>query len=105
MVSRFVALGDSITLGIGDPLPSGSWRGWAALLAASVPGAELHNLAVSGALTRDVEREQLPRALELRPDVPSGVGGGNDTLRPRFDVSAVAAPRAPRVGPRRAPGA
>ena len=104
-MSRFVALGDSITLGIGDPLPGGAWRGWAALLAASVPGGELHNLAVSGALTRDVEREQLPRALELRPDVASVVVGVNDTLRRSFDVSAVAASVAHTVGSLRAAGA
>ncbi|MFE6775841.1 SGNH/GDSL hydrolase family protein [Streptomyces sp. NPDC057702] len=30
---RFVALGDSLTAGIGDPAPGGGWRGWAALLA------------------------------------------------------------------------
>jgi lysophospholipase L1-like esterase len=30
-MTRFAALGDSITLGMGDPLPGGGWRGWAAL--------------------------------------------------------------------------
>ncbi|MYU18663.1 SGNH/GDSL hydrolase family protein, partial [Streptomyces sp. SID8361] len=29
---RFAALGDSLTEGLGDPVPGG-WRGWAALLA------------------------------------------------------------------------
>ena len=32
-IVRFVALGDSVTVGLGDPMPDGSWRGWASLLA------------------------------------------------------------------------
>jgi lysophospholipase L1-like esterase len=90
-VTRFVALGDSITLGVGDPQPDGTWRGWAPLLASALPGAQLFNLATSGALTSDVEHRQLPEALRLRPDVASVVVGVNDTLRHSFDVSRVAA--------------
>ncbi|GAA5183121.1 SGNH/GDSL hydrolase family protein [Rugosimonospora acidiphila] len=89
-MTTFVALGDSITVGVGDPQPDGAWRGWAALLAASLPAPRLHNLAVNGALTRDVERDQLPRALELRPDIASVIMGVNDTLRRTFDVCRVA---------------
>lgn len=29
-MTRIVTLGDSITLGMGDPAPYGGWRGWAA---------------------------------------------------------------------------
>ena len=36
-MTTFVALGDSITVGMGDPAPEGGWRGWAALLAATLP--------------------------------------------------------------------
>lgn len=106
-MGTFVALGDSITMGIGDPLsgaPSG-WRGWAALLAAALPGMTLHNFAVSGALTRDVERGQLPRALELRPEIAAVIVGVNDTLRQDFDPVAVAAALAHTVGALRASGA
>ncbi|MFJ6570176.1 SGNH/GDSL hydrolase family protein [Streptomyces sp. NPDC091292] len=90
---RFVALGDSLTEGVGDPLGDG-WRGWAALLAeglgtAGAP-AEFRNLAVSGAQTRDVLERQTPDALELEPDVVSVVVGVNDTLRCTFDIHAVA---------------
>jgi lysophospholipase L1-like esterase len=93
-----------MTLGMGDPMMDGSWRGWAAILGASL-GAEMHNLAVSGALTADVEREQLPRALELRPDVAAVVVGVNDTLRHSFDATKVAASLAHSVGALRAAGA
>jgi lysophospholipase L1-like esterase len=92
---RFAALGDSITLGIGDPLPQGGWRGWAALLAGAL-GTEgnppqLYNLAVSGARIVDLPGGQLGQALRLRPHVASVVAGVNDTLRGRFDVDAVQA--------------
>jgi hypothetical protein len=48
-MTRIVTLGDSITLGTGDPAPDGGWRGWARLLAAGLPKPELHNLASNGA--------------------------------------------------------
>jgi lysophospholipase L1-like esterase len=81
-MTRFAALGDSITAGMGDPAPG---RGWAALLASTLPQPELHNLATLGALAADVERAQLPAATALRPDVASVVVGINDTLRGDFD--------------------
>ncbi|MFI1002324.1 SGNH/GDSL hydrolase family protein [Streptomyces galbus] len=92
---RFVALGDSLTQGVGDPTVDG-WRGWAALLADGLgtgPGtsARFTNLAVSGAQTRDVLEQQLPVALALRPELAAVVVGVNDTLRRTFDIHAVAA--------------
>ncbi|MET8448182.1 SGNH/GDSL hydrolase family protein [Streptomyces sp. NPDC005209] len=89
---RFVALGDSLTEGVGDPTGEG-WRGWAALLAGGLSGdsVDFTNLAVSGAQTRDVLERQTPAALDLRPDVASVVIGVNDTLRCTFDIHAVAA--------------
>ena len=89
---RFAALGDSVTLGIGDQMPHGGWRGWAALLAGAGPPdrVELCNLARSGALVRDVASEQLPRALSVRPSLASVLVGVNDTLRGKFDPGAVA---------------
>lgn len=104
-MTTFAALGDSITLGLGDPLPGGAWRGWAALLSESLREPELHNLAVPGARSADVERDQLPRALELRPDVASVVMGINDTLRARFDPARIEQAAAHTVGSLRAAGA
>lgn len=93
MTVRFAALGDSLTEGLGDPVPGG-WRGWAALLAAGLaeqPGAvELLNCARSGALTADVAEEQLARALGHRPQLAAVIIGANDTLRGAFDITAVA---------------
>jgi len=104
-MTTFTALGDSITLGIGDPGPAGGWRGWAALLADGLPSGCLHNLATSGAQAADIERTQLPRALELRPDVASVVVGINDTLRPAFDPARIHGTLAHVVGSLTAAGA
>jgi lysophospholipase L1-like esterase len=88
---RFVALGDSLTEGVGDRV-GGAWRGWAALLAGGLGAGDVEftNLAVSGAQTRDVLERQTPAGLALRPDVVSVVVGVNDTLRRTFDLHAVA---------------
>jgi lysophospholipase L1-like esterase len=88
-MTMFTALGDSITLGLGDPVPGGGWRGWAGLLAASLPDARFHNLAANGAQSADVWRDQLPRALDLGTDLASVVVGVNDTLRAGFDPARV----------------
>lgn len=105
----FAALGDSITLGIGDPVRDENgrraWRGWAALLADGLIDSELHVLAASGACASQIERDQLPRALGLRPDVASVIFGINDTLRPGFDPELIARSAAHTVGALRAAGA
>jgi lysophospholipase L1-like esterase len=91
---RFAALGDSVTVGLGDPLPQGGWRGWAPLLAdamAPAGGRELGNFARCGALIEDVARHQLPRALEQRPSHASVLVGVNDTLRGDFELTPIAA--------------
>jgi lysophospholipase L1-like esterase len=108
-MTTFAALGDSITLGVGDPVrvPSQrmTWRGWAALLAEGLCEPTLHNLAGNGALAVDIESIQLPRALELRPDLASVVFGVNDTLRSSFDPDRIAAAAMHTVGALRASGA
>ncbi|GLW58253.1 SGNH/GDSL hydrolase family protein [Kitasatospora phosalacinea] len=91
MTVRFAALGDSLTEGIGDPVPGG-WRGWAALLAPALSPdpVEFRNLASSGALSRDLLLSQLPAALALRPQFAAVLVGGNDTLRDSFDLESTA---------------
>jgi lysophospholipase L1-like esterase len=82
----FVALGDSFTEGLNDRTPTGRYRGWADrfadLLAADQPGLRYANLAIRGKLLGEVVAEQVPRAVELRPDLVSIAAGGNDILRP-----------------------
>jgi lysophospholipase L1-like esterase len=104
-MTTFVALGDSITVGMGDPAPDGGWRGWAALLAATLHQPDMHNLATLGAQARDVERLQLPAAVRLKPDVASVVVGINDTLRGDFDAGLTGAAMDRTIAALRATGA
>jgi lysophospholipase L1-like esterase len=82
--SRYVGVGDSLSEGLGDPLPGGRLRGWAAVLAEhlrqAAPQLAFTNLAVRGHRTRDAIRRQLPAALALRPDLVTVFIGGNDVL-------------------------
>jgi lysophospholipase L1-like esterase len=93
----YVALGDSFSEGIGDPLADGSGcRGWAdrlaERLAARSPALRYANLAVRGKLLHQVIDEQVPAAIEMRPDLVSIAAGGNDLLRPRTDPDTLAQP-------------
>ena len=106
---RFVALGDSTTEGLMDPLPDGSgFRGWAdrlaEVLATIDPELRYANLAVRGKLARQVRAEQLEPALALSPDLASVLSGLNDMLRKSVDVDAVAAEIDGTVGPLRDAG-
>jgi len=93
--SSFVAVGDSFTEGLNDPDPGGGYRGWAdrlaGHLAASNGSLSYANLAVRGRLLRQIVADQVPRAVELRPDLITFSAGGNDLLRPRADPDALAA--------------
>ncbi|MFB7370102.1 SGNH/GDSL hydrolase family protein [Streptomyces sp. NPDC056222] len=92
--TRYVALGDSQTEGLGDGDDATGLRGCAdrlaELIADSSPGLAYANLAVRGKLAGQVRAEQLGPALALRPDVATVVAGMNDLLRPRFDADEVA---------------
>lgn len=94
--SRYVAIGDSFTEGMSDPDPNHEDRyiGWADRLAAllSQHSDDFHyaNLAVRGRKIDDIAGPQLDAGLRLEPDLVSIVGGGNNILRPKADVDAVA---------------
>ncbi|MEZ0074816.1 SGNH/GDSL hydrolase family protein [Planotetraspora sp. GP83] len=108
MTTRLVALGDSVTAGLGDPLPCGGWRGYAGRLAEALGPAEhveFSNLAVCGATSRHLAADQLPRALALRPTLASVLAGVNDTLRGTFVLSEIAADIEEVVGGLRRAGA
>lgn len=94
--SRYVAIGDSFTEGIGDPEPGspGGHRGWAdrvaEVLAETAPDFAYANLAIRGRLLQQILDEQVDAALELRPDLISISAGGNDIIRPGTDPDEVA---------------
>jgi len=94
--SRYVAIGDSFTEGIGDPEPEspGGFRGWADRVAEVLgEGADdfaYANLAIRGRLLQQILDEQIEPALELRPDLVTISAGGNDIIRPNTDPDDVA---------------
>ncbi|MBZ5735743.1 SGNH/GDSL hydrolase family protein [Nocardioides sp. TRM66260-LWL] len=111
---RYVALGDSFTEGVGDldPTRPHGVRGWADrvadVLAAATPPAEpfgYANLAIRGRKLPAILAEQLDPALALAPDLVTLYAGGNDILRPRVDVDALAAALEDAVARLRAGGA
>ena len=79
----YVALGDSAAQGIGASLPSLGYVGLLAdrLRTATGRPVKVVNLSVTGAVLGDVLVEQLPRLLELHPDVVTLAVGGNDVRR------------------------
>ena len=93
-IGSFVAIGDSFTEGLNDRLTENSFRGWADrfadMLSVQQPGLRYANLAVRGKLLGKVAAEQVPRAIEMAPDLVSIAAGGNDILRPGTDSGALA---------------
>lgn len=84
-VGTLVVLGDSVGVGLGDPVAGGGWRGFAPLLAQALAPQRFINLSINGARLGSVRRDQLPVALRSRPDVAIVIAGMNDTMRSDFD--------------------
>lgn len=91
----YVAIGDSFTEGLNDTLPDGSFRGWADRLAAILAGGrddfKYANFAIRGKMLAEIMDEQLPIALDIKPDLVTVCAGGNDIIVPGADVDEVAA--------------
>lgn len=96
-ISRYVALGDSFTEGIGDPHPGSAngLRGWADLVAAQLanhrPDFRYANLAVRGRTMDDVLEDQVNAAMTLEPDFVTIYAGLNDLLKIRTDIDGMMA--------------
>jgi len=94
--TRYVAIGDSFTEGIGDPEPAspGGYRGWAdrvaEVLYSQADDFAYANLAIRGRLLQQIIDEQIEPALELHPDLITISAGGNDIIRPGTDPDEIA---------------
>lgn len=93
--SRYVAIGDSWTEGVGDPdqtRPNGL-RGWADRVAETLTTRSddfgYANLAIRGRTVGEIIDEQLEPALALRPDLITIQGAGNDLLHLSVDIDAL----------------
>jgi lysophospholipase L1-like esterase len=96
-ISRFVALGDSFTEGIGDPHPDSpnGLRGWADIVASHLahqhPDFRYANLAVRGRTMDDVITAQIDAAVLLKPDFVTIYAGMNDLLKLRTNLDGMMA--------------
>lgn len=95
-ITKFIALGDSLTEGLSDKYPDGSYRGWADRVADDLSLAESNfqyaNFAVRGKLLEQVISDQLSVALPLitgTDTVVSFHAGANNVLRPKLDIKKV----------------
>ncbi len=76
---RYLALGDSYTIGTGA---SDDAHSWPSIIAARL-GAELTNPAVNGYTTLDLIRDELPHLERVRPDLVTILIGVNDLVQGR----------------------
>jgi len=76
---RYLALGDSYTIGTGA---SDEFHSWPSIIASRLP-AELTNPAVNGYTTLDLIREELPYLERVHPDLVSILIGVNDLVQGR----------------------
>ena len=84
----YVALGDSTVEGVGASAPTRNYVGRLhERLLEVYPRARLVNLGVGGATAAGVLGRQLPRALELQPDLVTLSVGPNDITRERDPAS------------------
>jgi lysophospholipase L1-like esterase len=90
--SRYVAIGDSWTEGVGDPDPTraNGLRGWADRVAEVLANQRddfgYANFAIRGRRVSELIDEQLAPALALEPDLITIQGAGNDLLRAWVDI-------------------
>lgn len=114
--SRYAALGDSLTEGLcdGSRMPDGQYRGWADRLAMLLSQDaqrsrnrtfRFANLAVRSRRVRDLEHDQVPAALAMKPDLVSILMGHNDLVGHAADPRALAAQLEKSVRRIRATGA
>ena len=84
----YVALGDSITSSLGDPVPGIEPLRWPDRLALALqqlnPRLRYKNLAQEGHTIHDIHTQQYPKAEALHPDLVSIIAGGNDVFSPHW---------------------
>ncbi|MGP4023344.1 SGNH/GDSL hydrolase family protein [Actinomadura sp. 3N407] len=107
--TRMVTIGDSVAEGVREPVPGYRDMSWAdrveEALGAVTPGFTALNLGRRDLVAAQIAAEQLNPALAFGPDLAVVAAGGNDMLRPHFDVDEVRRELAAMVSAFRAAGA
>ncbi|HBJ72421.1 MAG TPA: hypothetical protein DDY88_01600 [Actinobacteria bacterium] len=89
-MTRIVALGDSISFGVGDVRGDGVGPGWSGRLAAVIGTADHQRLAWPGARLSEMAKTQLAATCIAAPDIALVSIGGNDAIRRGFDADRFA---------------
>lgn len=114
--TRYVALGDSFTEGLGDTDPAlpNQVRGWADRVAEQLALAHSEkseeslgyaNLAIRGKKMNQILTEQIDVAVAMKPTLVTIYSGINDILRPKVDIDAMMARYSDGLGKLAATGA
>ncbi len=87
---KVVALGDSFTEGVGEPVDGVELRSstdhMATAMRHSRPDLSYTNLAKRGLVVSEVREQQLGAALALEPDFVSVIAGANDALKGQWQA-------------------
>ncbi|MFE3317492.1 SGNH/GDSL hydrolase family protein [Nocardia sp. NPDC059195] len=90
---RMVTLGDSVAEGIREPVTGYQDLSWADRIERTLreihPDLTALNLGQRDLITAEVRETQLSDALAFKPDLSFVICGGNDFLRPGFDLDVV----------------
>ncbi|ASI72850.1 SGNH/GDSL hydrolase family protein [Bacillus cereus] len=89
MWKRFVAIGDSFTEGIGDEVEGIALKSWVDYFVQLCENdIEYANFAKRGLVTKEIQSQQLEKALTFNPDLVSLIAGANDVLKGRWNHDA-----------------
>lgn len=88
MWKTFVALGDSMTEGIGDEVNGIKKKSWPTYIAEFFNIEKFSNLAKSGLRSDEIYKEQLETALSMNPDIVSIMAGGNDFIQRKWNAKS-----------------
>jgi lysophospholipase L1-like esterase len=90
MWKSFVAIGDSVTEGVGDRVDGMECKSWADHLYNHLknlnPNISYKNLAIRGQTSQEIRMSQFEEAVSLEPDIVAVLVGGNDVLKGVWDA-------------------
>lgn len=92
MWQKYIAFGDSVTAGVGDPVDRVEMQSWTDWVAESLrvvnPALIYLNKGQAGSTASHVLREQLPEVRAAKPDLVSITVGANDVRSSKWQVES-----------------